>query len=71
MKPDTHEQAVKLVPAVAGIGVTLADISTIITILAGICTILYILVQMAFLIRKWWLLETKGHIPKWEDPSKQ
>lgn len=56
----------RLVPALFGAGVTLAQISTVVTIFVGLATLIYMLVQTVVLLRKWWLLEKARKVPTWE-----
>lgn len=62
MKQDTIEQVRTAVPAVAGASLTLglAEWSQLISLLVGLATLLFIVVQMAFLLRKWYIRERAG-----------
>lgn len=68
MKVEATQQGEKALLAVAGAATTwgLSDISTLMAIFAGGATGLYVIVQLAFLLRKWWLLEKYSKPPKWE-----
>lgn len=66
MKQDTAEQIGKAIPAVVGAGITLSDVSTIVTITVGILTGIYVLAQLCFLLWKWyrlWRREMVGENP--------
>lgn len=65
-KSDMIVDIVRLVPALFGAGVTLAQISTVVTIFVGLATLIYMLVQTVVLLRKWWLLEKARKVPTWE-----
>ena len=62
MKHDTIEQVTRAAPAVVGTFVswTMQEISQVVAIGVGVVTIIYVLVQLAYLVRKWWVQE-KGH----------
>lgn len=62
MKQDTVEQMKIAVPAVAGTGLTwsLHEFSQVLTLAVGFATLLFIIIQMAFLLRKWYLREKHG-----------
>ena len=66
VKSDMAIDIARLVPALFGAGVTLAQISTVITIFVGLATLIYMLVQTVVLLRKWWLLEKARKAPTWE-----
>ena len=53
MKHEAMTQAAKAGPAVIGAGITLSDISTMVTIGVGLATLLYVLAQLGYLIWKW------------------
>lgn len=65
-KSDMVVDIARLVPALFGAGVTLAQISTVVTIFVGLATLIYMLVQTVVLLRKWWLLEKARKVPTWE-----
>lgn len=65
-KSDMVVDIARLVPALFGAGVTLAQISTVVTIFVGLATLIYMLVQTVILLRKWWLLEKARKVPTWE-----
>ena len=65
-KSDIVVDIARLVPALFGAGVTLAQISTVVTIFVGLATLIYMLVQTVILLRKWWLLEKARKVPTWE-----
>lgn len=62
MKHETIEQIVKAAPAVAGASVTwqLHEVNQVVALLVGLVTIAYVIVQLAYLVRKWWVQE-RGH----------
>jgi len=62
MKHDTIEQVTRAAPAVVGTFVswTMHEISQVVAIGVGVVTIIYVLAQMAYLVRKW-LVQEKGH----------
>lgn len=62
MRHETLEQVGKAVPAVVGTGITLSDISTMVTIGVGIATLLYVLAQLAYLLWKWRRQVTKASV---------
>lgn len=65
-KSDMVVDIARLVPALFGAGVTLAQISTVVTIFVGLATLIYMQVQTVILLRKWWLLEKARKVPTWE-----
>ena len=77
MKDDVADQVARAIPAVAGMGVTwsLQDVSLLMSIIVGLATVVYVLAQLAFLLRRWWKLEfakTTNPLdipakPRWED----
>ena len=66
VKSDMAVDIARLVPALFGAGVTLAQISAVVTIFVGLATLIYMLVQTVILLRKWWLLEKARKVPTWE-----
>jgi hypothetical protein len=57
---DVAEQVAKAAPAIAGTWWTTATPDAQVALVVGVCTIIYILAQLFFLIRKWWVLELRG-----------
>lgn len=68
MKTETAEQITKGALAISGVGLTwtLQDVSAVVAICVGIATTSYVLVQLFFLLRKWWLLERNAKLPSWD-----
>ena len=62
MKHETVEQIKTAAPAVFGTGLTwgLHEWSQAVSLLVGLATLFYILLQAAFLLRKWWVREKFG-----------
>lgn len=56
MKPEFTTEALKGTPAVAGAVTAALTLNEWVAILTGV----YILVQLAYLLRKWWREEKKG-----------
>jgi hypothetical protein len=54
------EQIAKAAPAVAGTWWTTATPDAQIAAIVGVCTVIYIIAQLFFLLRKWWILELRG-----------
>ena len=54
--------------AISGTGVTwwLQDVSLLTSATVGVVTVFYILAQLFFLLRKWYLLEKSAKKPEWE-----
>lgn len=71
MKVEATQQGEKALLAVAGAATTwgLSDVSTLMAIFAGGATTVYVIAQLAFLLRKWWLLEKRAKPPKWDSTS--
>lgn len=65
MKHDTIEQVKVAVPAVAGTWLTweLHELSRYVSLAVGIATLLFIIIQAAFLLRKWYKREKHGWFP--------
>lgn len=59
----THEvveQVAKAAPAIAGAWWTTATPDTVVAVIVGVCTSVYVIAQFLFLMRKWWILERRG-----------
>lgn len=69
MKQDTMEQIKVALPAVGGTWLTweLHEASQYVSLAVGIATLLFIIVQMAFLLRKWYKREKHGWFPSAQD----
>lgn len=65
-KAEVAHAAEKTALAILGTTITLADVATIVTILVGLATFIFVTLQGIFLLRKWWLLEKSRRSPKWE-----
>lgn len=61
MRQEVSAQAAKASVAVAGTGTAwgLHDINQVISIMVGTATLIYIIVQLAYLVRKWWVQEAE------------
>ncbi len=59
MKQETADNVTRGAVAIVGAGTTwsLQHISTVVAICVGVATLCYVIVQAAFLIRKWYILE--------------
>lgn len=59
VKQDIAEQTTRFVPAAVGVlgGWTLAEVSVVASIFSYTAAGLWAVVQLAFLLRKWWRLE--------------
>lgn len=59
MKQETRDAAEKGLVAVLGSAATwsLADVNQVIALMVGIATFIFIVVQLFFLCRKWYILE--------------
>lgn len=68
VKHEAVVQGAKAVVAIGGTGLTLwlQQVSLVVSIIVGLATASYVIVQCAFLIRKWFLLEHKAKPPTWE-----
>lgn len=68
MKTEIADQIGKSTLALSGLGLTwsLQDVSTLAAICVGVATTLYVLVQLGFLVRKWFLLEKHAKLPSWD-----
>lgn len=67
-KTELTVQGTKALIALSGTGVSfwLQQISLVISILVGVATMAYVVVQLAFLVRRWYLLEKSAKLPTWE-----
>lgn len=67
-KTELTTQGTKALIALSGTGASfwLQDASLFISILVGITTAAYVVVQLAFLVRRWYLLEKNAKLPTWE-----
>ena len=59
MKQDTADFMVRAWPALLGVGVTwtVQEVSIVVALFSGLATLLYVVIQTVFLIRKWYILE--------------
>lgn len=62
MKVDVVNQTEKAALAVGGVTASFAlhDWSTIVSIAVGLATFLFVVAQLAFLLRRWWRAERNG-----------
>ncbi len=67
-KTELTTQGTKALIALSGTGASfwLQHASLFISILVGITTAAYVVVQLAFLVRRWYLLEKNAKLPTWE-----
>lgn len=67
-KTELTTQGTKALIALSGPGASfwLQHASLFTSILVGIATAAYVVVQLAFLIRRWYLLEKNAKLPTWE-----
>jgi len=70
MKHETLEQVAKAGPALVGAGITLSDISTMVTIGVGLATLVYILAQLGYLVWKWRRQMKRGELENSETMEK-
>lgn len=65
MKHDTAVEIARAAPAVAGASAawSLQDYSVLATLTAATATAIYVLIQAAFLVRKWYLMEKRVKVP--------
>jgi hypothetical protein len=59
MKPEVTSEAIKGTPAVAGTVYSALTLNELVAIVTG----LYVLVQIAYLLRKWWREEKESRDP--------
>lgn len=71
MKHDMVEQVKVALPAVAGTGLTfgLHEFSQYLSLAVGFATLLFVIIQGAYLIRKWYKREKHGWFPSKHDPD--
>ena len=67
-KTELTVQGTKALIALSGTGASywLQHVSVLISILVGIATAAYVVVQLAFLVRRWYLLEKSAKPPSWD-----
>lgn len=67
-KTELTVQGTKALIALSGTGASfwLQHVSVLISILVGVATAAYVVVQLAFLVRRWYLLEKNAKPPSWD-----
>jgi hypothetical protein len=62
MKQDVRETAEKAIVAVGGATATwsLQDANVVLSLFVGLATFVFVVVQIFFLLRKWYMLEATG-----------
>jgi hypothetical protein len=60
VKTEITNEAVKGVPAIAGATASVLTLNELVAVATGV----YILVQMVYLLRKWWCEEKERRTPK-------
>ena len=67
-KTELTVQGTKALIALSGTGASfwLQHISLVVSLIVGLATAAYVIVQLAFLVRRWYLLEKGSKPPSWE-----